>query len=541
VDGDQPQAFLFFGETPLEEAYHLPERLADTEVFLRSAGGERTKLDTKRVETDDRIGKVAPIAGDEPCVLEATKQYGLYGKTLLVYYAKHVHANSSDDFNAAGRSKDLKLDIVPRANGEEYELTVYWDGKPLPGAEVKVAAGDAEGVEKTTDEDGHISAKPEGDGILNVLANYMDKEQAGELDGEAYKGVLHYASLTFERPVSAEADKSEVSRVKPQAPMPSLPEPVSSFGAVVADGWVYVYSGHTGEEHEHSAANLSNHFRRIKLEGGTEWEELPMQTPLQGMPLVAHGGKIYRVGGLNARNATTKNKEDLHSTAEFAEFDPPRSTWKSLAPLPAPRSSHNAVVIGGQLYVVGGWHLHGKSPGDWQVDALAYDFDEPQSGWQKLPEPPFKRRALAVAEWQEKLVAIGGMNEAGKISQQVDVFDPATGQWSRGPDLPGTGMAGFGGSACTLDGQIYASGLRGIVYRLNDSGSAWEEAARLDKPRFFHQLLPAGDGVLLAVAGATRKGHLADIELVDVSGERPDTGETAWSGSTRRVASVQPK
>ena len=52
-----------------------------------------------------------------------------------------------------------------------------------------------------------------------------------------------------------------------------------------------------------------------------------MQTPLQGLPLVAHGGRIYRVGGLNARNATKKDKEDLHSTSDFAGFDPASGKW----------------------------------------------------------------------------------------------------------------------------------------------------------------------------------------------------------------------
>ena len=110
---------------------------------------------------------------------------------------------------------------------------------------------------------------------------------------------------------------------------------MASFGAVVCDGWLYVYGGHTGGEHEHSAANLSQHFRRIQLEGGTEWQELPMQTPLQGLPLVAHGGKVYRVGGLDIRNPTTKDKEDLHSTAEFAEFDPATKSgrrWRRCRP-----------------------------------------------------------------------------------------------------------------------------------------------------------------------------------------------------------------
>ena len=169
-----------------------------------------------------------------------------------------------------------------------------------------------------------------------------------------------------------------------------------------------------------------------------------MQTPLQGLPLVAHGGKIYRVGGLDARNATTDDKEDLHSTAEFAEFDPATGKWTALAPLPAPRSSHNAAVIGDKLYVVGGWELAGKSPGTWQPATLAYDFAQPQNGWQEVKELPYKRRALAAGEWNGKLVALGGMDEKGKISMRVDLFDPATGEWTQGPNLPGAGMAGFG-------------------------------------------------------------------------------------------------
>jgi hypothetical protein len=296
--------------------------------------------------------------------------------------------------------------------------------------------------------------------------------------------------------------------------LPPLPEPVASFGAVVAGRWLYVYGGHVGTEHDHSAANLSQHFRRLRLDGGSEWGELPMQTPLQGLPLVEHGGKVYRVGGLSACNATTEQDEDLHSTAEFAEFDPGSGKWSPLAPLPKPRSSHNAVVIEDRLYVVGGWQLAGQSPGTWQPTALVYDFAKPQAGWQTLPEPPFRRRALAASHWNGKLVALGGMDVEGVVSRRVDIFNPETGEWSQGPQLPGDGMAGFGISACNRDGELYVSGLRGIVLRLSDSGSDWEEAAQMTQGRFFHQLLPAGDGTLLAVAGASREGHLADIERI---------------------------
>jgi hypothetical protein len=533
---------LYFGENALDEAYHLPESLADSKAWLRTADGKRRELSLSEWEGEDRIGLGAPL-DDGPCVLEASEQYGVYGTALLVYSAKHVHAGSTGEFNSAGNSKELALDIVPQVNGQQLELTVLWNGKPLAEAEVSVAVADAEAVKKTTDEKGRVALSPEGAGVVSVLANRMDKTMSGKLNNKPYDHGLHYASLTFGWPVADKAGPGQASSARLQSDFPPLPEPLSSFGAAVADGWLYIYGGHIGTEHEHSAANLSKHFRRIRLAGDPEssspreWEELPMETPLQGLALVAHRGKIYRIGGMNARNRTIDDEEDLHSTSEFSEFDPQTGQWTELAPLPAPRSSHNAVVIGDRLYVVGGWDLSGASPGEWQDSALVFDFGDPplgrvfdpeaqtrrelgaerQAGWQALPKPPFNRRAIAVGHWRDRVVVIGGIDEEGKVSQRVDLFDPDTGEWSEGPELPGDGgHSGFGVSAWNLNGELYVSGLLGIVYRLNDAGSAWEEVVRLARGRFFHQLVPGPRGGLLAVGGASRDGHLADIESIDV-------------------------
>ena len=445
---------------------------------------------------------------------------------LLVYHAKHVNGTAADAINVAGTSKELKLEIVPHVEGKEVQLTVLWNGKPLKDAAISVFADGTEPEEKKTDGDGRITFKSEKGGLIGALANTMEKDKSGELDKKPYKGIMHYASLTFELPskdgathkksAAAPANESP-SPHKSAAILPPLPEPVASFGAVVADGWLYVYGGHTGEEHEHSAANLSAHFRRIQLDGGKEWQDLQMQTHLQGLPLVTHGGKIYRVGGLNNRNATKDDKEDLHSTDEFAEYNPATNKWTALSPLPAARSSHNAAVIGDRLYVVGGWKLDGKSPGTWQPEALAYDFNDAKAGWQKLPLPEFKRRALAAGVWKGKLFALGGMDEKAKPSLRVDFFDPQSGTWSQGPKLPGVGMAGFGVSAWNLDGDLYVCGLRGVLYRLSDTGSAWEEAGKLETPRFFHQLVPGPHGSLLAVGGASMNGHLATIERISLT------------------------
>ncbi len=505
--GGQPKAYLSFGEVAAEEDFEVPAPLDQARLIYRTnADGQPQELKSEAVDTAERIGLVADLPNGKPCVVETCCEYGLYHDSLLVYYAKHVHTNSPADLATAGPSKQLKLDVVPRVAGGDVELTVLWDGKPLAGSEVSLVFDDGEQMSRTTDGRGVVTWQPAETGLANVIARHEDDAAKGQIDGESYEGAAHFTTLTFPWSAARRADN---------AASLELSEAVASFGAAVADGWLYVYGGHAGTAHDHSSANLSQHFRRVRLSGG-EWEELAMQTPLQGLALVAHDGKLYRIGGMNARNATPEDDEDLHSTADFAMYNPAGGKWTALAPLPAPRSSLDAVVIGDKIYVVGGWTLDGSNEGTWPDCSLVFDLADPQTGWQQLPEQSFRCRARAAGQWQDKLVVLGGMNEDGDVSQRVDVFDPATSQWSQGPDLPGTGsMDGFGISAWNLDGRLYFCGSEGMVYGLMDDGSKWEEVAPLETPRFFHRLLPGTDGSLLVVGGATEEGHQTSIERVN--------------------------
>jgi hypothetical protein len=531
VEG-KPHGLLFFNEGPADESYHFPEKLAKARLWSRTAEGEPREVATKGIDTDDRVGLIGPLRDENAVVLEASQQYGIYHGALLTYHAKHICGKSAEGINKAGASQELKLEVVPTVKDDKFNLAVLWEGKPLAGAALTIVEGDSDPVETKADDEGRASFTPESEGLIGVLANRNEKDKSGELDGKPYKGVMHYASLTFQVGAKKDAPQKSATNSPPKdgrrapaeaAILAPLPEPVASFGAAVCDGWLYVYGGHIGGEHEHSAANLSQHFRRIRLDGTGGWQELPMQTPLQGVPLVEYGGKVYRVGGLEIRNPTLDDEEDLHSTAAFAQFDPAKSEWTTLTPLPAGRSSHNAVVIGDKLYVVGGWRLEGKSRGQWEPDALVYDFTNPDEGWQKLRPTGFKRRALAAGVWKGKLVALGGMNESAKVSLRADVFDPQTGKWEKGPRLPGAGMAGFGASAWNLDGNLYVCGLGGVLHRLSKDGSSWEEAGRIATPRFFHQLVPGPDGGLMVVGGASQDGHLASIERVEIQDDRAVT------------------
>ena len=208
VDG-KPQGLLFFGESPADETYHFPEKLAKAKLWSRSADGKQTEVATTAIDTDERVGLIGSLGDDKSPVLQTSQQYGVYGTALLKYHAKHIRGTTPDDVNAAGTSKELKLEIVPKIKDGDVELTVLWNGKPLADAAVTIVES-RQGSDRTEDgQRGHLTFKPEAGGIVGVLANTMEKDKSGELDGKPYKGMMHYASLTFNLPTKDDAAKKE--------------------------------------------------------------------------------------------------------------------------------------------------------------------------------------------------------------------------------------------------------------------------------------------------------------------------------------------
>jgi N-acetylneuraminic acid mutarotase len=531
--GDETIGLLFFSEGPGDRDYSLPGPIAEAEIFARTADGKRHALETETRETDEYTGLTMKLPeGELPVAIETVCEYGVYAGSLLCYYSQHVLPTADGKLPTYERSKELTLDIVPEHKPGGIGATVLWEGKPLEGEPVTFVDTTGEVSEEVTDADGKVFFIAGNSGTIGLMANYSEKDKSGETDGKKYTGKSNYATLTLDFAASGEAaepaEKKPATSAqgvsvakRPQRPQsafgPALPEAISSFGGAVADGWLYVYSGHTGREHQHSRENLSQSFVRLNLAEPHEWEVLPMETPLQGLPLVACDGKLYRIGGLNARNAR-KEKDNLHSVDEFSCYDPATETWTALPPLPEGRSSHDAAALDGKIYVVGGWNLSGESrTGEWQPGALVYDTAQGSKGkWEKLAEQPFQRRALAVAAWNDRIWVLGGMDDYAEIKRDVFSYDPVSKAWTKAPELPGDDMQGFGISAWGLDSGLYASGTDGKLYRLAKVDGDWQAAGKLATPRFFHRLLPHGKN-LLAIAGASMSdGHMDDIEQIAI-------------------------
>lgn len=304
---------------------------------------------------------------------------------------------------------------------------------------------------------------------------------------------------------------------------PPLPAAVSSLGAVVCDGHLYVYGGHAGKTHSYDTKGVLGTFHRLKLDGGTTWEELPGGTILQGMNLATHGGKIYRVGGMQPRNEPG-TPADNHSVADAAAYDPKTGKWSKLPSLPQGRSSHDVVVVKDTLVVVGGWTQKGAGEkSEWLDTALALDLTATKPEWKAIKQP-FQRRALTATAIGTKVYVLGGLDVTANALNRVEIFDLANGQWSTGPDFPG-GRVGFSPAANTVNGRIILNTSEGSTFRLTEDGKDWEKVGTSATKRMVARLLPHGAHALL-VGGASRNGNIGDIEILTIA-ERGEKIATA--------------
>ncbi len=297
---------------------------------------------------------------------------------------------------------------------------------------------------------------------------------------------------------------------------PPMPEAFSSFGAAVSDGYVYVYGGHVGKTHTYSTEAVTSKFRRLNVSDPRAWEELPGGPGLQGLALVSHGGKLYRIGGMSPRNKPDESSDNI-STAVCAVYDPKLGKWNTLPDMPAGRSSHDATIVGDKIVVVGGWQLNGRgNKSTWLDTSLVLDLSKKPLRWESIKQP-FQRRALNVAALEGKVYVVCGMTPDNDIEKTIDILDLATRQWSQGPALPGPMRNAFTPAACVAGDRLYVSPSDGVLYRLNEKKIAWENIATFEKQRSVHRVVSARDDLLLILGGASKAGNLADVESIEPS------------------------
>lgn len=202
---------------------------------------------------------------------------------------------------------------------------------------------------------------------------------------------------------------------------------------------------------------------------------------------------------------------------EPAQATAPQWRQQSDAFRPTARHENGFVAVAGRLILLGG---RGERP---------LEIYDPASGrWTKGAAPPFEIHHLQGVEFGGKLVVLGALT--GKFPEEspvphVLIYDPAADRWSKGPEIPPHRRRGASGVA-VHDGIIYLVGgnrrghMSGYVAWLDAFDPAtgrWTELPDAPHARdHFHAAVI--DGKLYA-AGGRRSAHDLGNALAQTVGE----------------------
>jgi N-acetylneuraminic acid mutarotase len=384
---------------------------------------------------------------------------------------------------------------------------------------------------------------------LSQLADEEGRRQASRLEVAGEQAGLVQAAQSRPHRLRSEPNRSvpdqpsrdQATQDSPTQDQPSpdpgrwkegapIPVPIAEIAAGVIDGVIYTGGGFTPP-----GAGIGSWFGAYDTSDDA-WErraDLPVAVHHPGM--VAAAGKIWLAGGytaqLNVNNASRR----------LDAYDPASDRWTPMADMPGRRGAHAALHLDGEavadpgsgqaspgrIYVVGGVTEAGAQAEMWIYDIAA-------DRWSTAPGPTPREHLGAATSGGKVYVLAGRGFGLGARSGILEVYDPATGGWTRLPDMPGA--CGGCSAASTADGRIHITGgeTQGMTYGehyiYDPAAGAWSEAAEMPSAR--HGVAAAAVGDRFYVIGGGRIAGLDYSTLVEwwePSGTAlPDLRGIAW-------------
>jgi N-acetylneuraminic acid mutarotase len=223
--------------------------------------------------------------------------------------------------------------------------------------------------------------------------------------------------------------------------------------SAVVDGLMYVFGGHNHNVPGWAPNNRVEAYAPPPVNAWTQRANMPTGRGMAACAVV--NGLVYVIGGNNCESNCWLTKNEA--------YNPQTNTWQpNLAPIPYPTESPygvgllSATAVNGRIYCIGGCNSY-HQPGFFDK---VYEYDPETNNWQSLPPIPYGNRSHhAAVELDGEIYLIGGLRwisyNVHELIADVDVYNPATGQWRQVAPLP---TPRFLLSAVVLNGHIYAIG-----------------------------------------------------------------------------------
>ena len=328
--------------------------------------------------------------------------------------------------------------------------------------------------------------------------------------------------------------QSPLSPSPPPETAPSLPHASSDTSGAWVGDVLYVHAG----EQPPASGNATSSGRAALYAlspGDVSWETVWTGDAVRGAVLVSDGEDLYRVGGVEVAGAR-RARPDLE------RWDWRDRRWVGLTPMPSGRTDHAAVVVGRELWVIGGWASSAGAEGsgrrrrpppvpdgDWRDDVLVADLDADPVAWTVVETASLRLHSLAAAVHDDAIWVAGGMTPRGP-GLEAHRLDPRSRTLAPAPVPPVRGRSrGVGLGLASAGGSLYASELNQL-FRLDAGKGAWQALAyEIEPERANHALVggpgaPApvgGPGELHIVGGAAHGRTHAVVDRVETASLRP--------------------
>ena len=324
------------------------------------------------------------------------------------------------------------------------------------------------------------------------------------------------------RELSSDTNSGALERYDPATDewtsLPEMPIPSGSFDATIALGHLVTVGG------EQPTA-VTDKVQSYELETRT-WSELPpLGTPRHGLTVVVSGARLFAIdGALNPGHAESTTAAEVLDLAAAYSDGPAAGRWRELSGLSTPRQQTAGAVFGGRIWLLGG--LAGETAAE--ATATTDNFDPAIGNWTAGPDLPGPVHHATAATLGDALVLIGGWKPQGadltaNTSGEVLALRGET--WEQSPALNHPRAAA---AAAVVGDKLVVVGGQGPDGELVSEtevfdGEQWSDAAPIPTPR--EHLAAASDGRYLYAVGG--RDLSADKNLATL--ERYDPATDEWT------------
>ena len=199
------------------------------------------------------------------------------------------------------------------------------------------------------------------------------------------------------------------------AVLPAMPTSRAGLAVATVGNNIYAIGGRTNTGGPNSGLVL-NVVEKYDIDAGTWTTVAPLLRARSDLAAVAHGGKIYVLGGFNSLG---------QPMAALDVYDPVTDSWSAApANMPTPRGGlYAAGIKGGTIFAIGGWDGTFPFPLNLgPVEAYKISKDKWSTGY--TPMPTARGEAGVVSHGGRIYMVGGGAPAFGSPINSFEVFKP---------------------------------------------------------------------------------------------------------------------